>query len=722
MMSNYSAYIMNESLLGELETDEVVDDNGSKEAISVSFEFYDRTLIVDRFIVQVNAFFDNLIERNIAIEYKKDTTGGIRKYIIDCKFRKEHVTAELIVKIMMYCLYCEGNCNSLDGFEVSVNKFDDVEYYGNQELAVNWVSTKNHATLRFKNILNLKEMFPECDGISVMRTAVRLGDAYGLIDRVSDSDGIYRIYIRLNDDYEMMHIVDSRGYDLFSIKDNSHLNDGNKYSSGMLLVQRCASDGGGINYIDRNGKLLSEEYYSYGTSFDENERAVVRPMSENQQFLIDKHGRFLSDGFSCLDFRRGGYYYVKDKVGYFHILDADGKDMFGNKGIKSYKSIRNGFGWVYCKADDEFAGDKEGFVLVDEKCGILYPGDVFDNAFEQTEIEGVWRVVNNGAWNFYTKDGKLLLDRWVGNCRDFCNGYARVYYPSGWNYVDESGNVLCVDKNGKPDGYGECYNFDSGGNALVVSKDDMSNYNYIGTTGKLITNQWFKLDAEARYFDKDNPPIEFYDGFARIRNRMDGSPNFISREGNLLFDIKIDSIVTDFHNGCAVVIINNFKEIVDKNGNILSTKDKDYWHDIYLVSDFENGCARIKNSSGLWNIVRSDGTLVSKEWFFNINDCCGNVYVVENRADGTMIKNFLNSSNGKFLFKKWLRTDKLHIDSYDDYFKVAYDKKKYNIIFPDGTTLFDDWSDSVIEYAKYGVFRVGADNYVDNKGNLISTI
>ena len=98
------AYIMNESLLGELETDEVSDDNDNndnKEAISVSFVFCDRTLIVDRFIVQVNAFFDNLIERNIAIEYKKDTTGGIRKYSIDCKFRREYVTAEFIVKIML---------------------------------------------------------------------------------------------------------------------------------------------------------------------------------------------------------------------------------------------------------------------------------------------------------------------------------------------------------------------------------------------------------------------------------------------------------------------------------------------------------------------------------------------------------------------------------------------------------------------------------------------
>jgi hypothetical protein len=180
--------------------------------------------------------------------------------------------------------------------------------------------------------------------------------------------------------------------------------------------------------------------------------------------------------------------------------------------------------------------------------------------------------------------------------------------------------------------------------------------------------------------------------------------------------------VSDFYNGCAVVIINNFKEIVDKNGNILSTKDKGYWHDIYIVGDFENGCARIKNSSGFWNVVRSDGTLVSKDWFMNINGCCGNVYVVENRVNDMMINNFLNSSNGKFLFKNWLRTDELHIDSYDDYFKVAYYKKKYNIIFPDGTTLFDDWSDSVIEYVKDGVFRVGADNYVDNKGNLISII
>ena len=164
------------------------------------------------------------------------------------------------------------------------------------------------------------------------------------------------------------------------------------FSDGFARIKNCERK---YNFIDKQGKLLSEKWFDWAEDFKE-DFAVVKNEDYVYNF-IDKKGKFLSEKWfeKAFDFNEG-FAVVEKTIG-----------------------LRNFIG-------------KNGKLLSDEW---------FNNA--HSFHDGLAKVQRrDGLWNFITKDGKIISDEWFNYLDDlFRDGFARVQRTNG--------ECCKIDKSGK---------------------------------------------------------------------------------------------------------------------------------------------------------------------------------------------------------------------------------------------------------------------------------
>ena len=712
MDSMNATYVLNESLLDDVEVDEVVDgDDVDEDALTIKFSFdSDRETII--FIV---GFFSNLSRRKIIDDrWVPECSDNGRKFHIKCKIKQDKFDIDLFLKILAYCLSFITKHNS----HVTISEFGQIDFDGAYFSIGN--KDKNNNVLCINNIIQLHKMFPDCNGITVMRKFVHCAVEYGIINSISDVDNIYKIYTYTpasGDDTGklIMNIVKYDGHVIFSGDDCYH---NERYSSGWLKVYNKTSNGGRVNYIDNEGNFLSADGYSYGNAFDSNGNACVKK-SVGDCFLIDSKGnRITDDSFYEIELDKKGFYYARTLKNRIVILNSDGKNIFGEKDFGSYKTINNGFGWVY--VDDE---NGKGFTLIDADGNFLYPEKTFDNVFAQDDVDGIWRVVNNGEWNYFSKSGELLLERWVTRCMDFCNGYARVYLGNGYNYIDTIGNILCrFPDNGKPHNFSMCYDFDAGGNAMVV---DNGLYNFIDTQGNAISSKWFVYEDSYKYDYPDG--LAFEEDFVKVKID-DNKYSMLGRNGKLLSKTGFDYIDSVFKNGYVAVKVAGYYDVIDKKGKRLLGIKRCKEYKLKRVLEFINGVAEVWSSDGLKNYIKTDGNFVSTEWFNEVGAFCGDVCEVIKMKTQDMenvdFHNFLRK-DGTLVFDKWFDSENnpaYAIRQFEDCIIVSSDSYENNVVLPDGRLLFSYSVMDPIVRVDDAIFRVGSDVYVNRSGQYVSLI
>ena len=133
------------------------------------------------------------------------------------------------------------------------------------------------------------------------------------------------------------------------------------------------------------------------------------------------------------------------------------------------------------------------------------------------------------------------------------------------------------------------------------------------------------------------------------------------------------------------------------------------------IGDFENGFAIVKLNRK-WNFIRTDGNLLSKQWFDNVSDFneYGISIVVLNE------KCNLIDTNGNFLSKQWL-------DEIDNFNKngIAIVKlnNKWNFIDTNGKLVSKQWFNWIDGFDRNGFSGVRLNNkfnFIDANGNLLS--
>lgn len=162
------------------------------------------------------------------------------------------------------------------------------------------------------------------------------------------------------------------------------------FSNGLARVQRKDK----WNFIDKNGKFLSDEWFGWLGNFF-NGLAVVQ-REDNQYNFIDTKGNYLSDDrFEWVDNFQEGFAVVEKTIGLRNFIDTKGKIL-----SKQWFSDAHSF--------------KDGLAVVQR-------GD--------------------SLYNFIDKDGNFLSKTWFNWVDDFYDGVTRVQRGDG--------KFIKIDKTGK---------------------------------------------------------------------------------------------------------------------------------------------------------------------------------------------------------------------------------------------------------------------------------
>lgn len=164
------------------------------------------------------------------------------------------------------------------------------------------------------------------------------------------------------------------------------------FSDGFARIKNCERK---YNFIDKKGKILSEQWFEWAEDFKE-DFAVVKNEDYVYNF-IDKKGKFLSEQWfeKAFDFNEG-FAVVEKPIGLRNFIDKKGK------------------------------------ILSDEW---------FNNA--HSFHDGLAKVQRSDKkYNFINKKGKFLSNEWFNYLDDFRGSFARLQKANGeWCKIDKSGKL-----------------------------------------------------------------------------------------------------------------------------------------------------------------------------------------------------------------------------------------------------------------------------------------
>ena len=164
------------------------------------------------------------------------------------------------------------------------------------------------------------------------------------------------------------------------------------YSDGLARIKNCERK---YNFIDKKGKILSEQWFEWAEYFKEG-FAVVKNEDYVYNF-IDKKGKFLSEKWfeKAFDFNEG-FAVVEKTIGLRNFIGKNGK-LLSDEWFNNAHSFKDGLAKVQRR---------------------------------------------DGLWNFITKDGKIISDEWFNYLDDL--------FRDGFAVVQRTNCECCkIDKSGK---------------------------------------------------------------------------------------------------------------------------------------------------------------------------------------------------------------------------------------------------------------------------------
>ena len=254
----------------------------------------------------------------------------------------------------------------------------------------------------------------------------------------------------------------------------------------------------GWNFIDTDGRILTEKWFMETTSF-ENGFAVVR-CKNGRLNLINTEGMLVSNiGFDNITAFSNGFSAVRLNNKGWNLIDTRGRLLFDAwfDGLKSY-----GDGFVGVKPH----GEKWTFIntmgqfLTDMRFDEV---GRFNDGFAPIKINGK-------GWNFLNTEGRLLTNTWFDVVGYFNDGFALIKVADkGWNFISPKGRLLTNTW------FDMAANFIDGFAAIKVND---KGWNFISTKGRLLSNTWFKR------------AFSFQNGFAIVIS-SNGVKGHVDREG-----------------------------------------------------------------------------------------------------------------------------------------------------------------------------------------------
>lgn len=737
MMAEKKIYMLNETILDEIDADDVIDDVHDNDegnfvislSIHGSYFMYNNVETIKQCL---NTKIKYCSLQNF--EYKKNP----ERLDVSILFDDADVNIDTFNNFLMKLLYVICLKQVKFDFSIVVSSFGDIDFTKQNGLTFCIEVRQSRCYLCIKNIDSYHVLFPDCSKKSIIRSIVNVALPLNILFCANKESGkeLYKfIFTRSTSDELMYMIVRKNGDVVFEYNELPEVFSIVYHCERMLVHKNVGVENKKVynyNYIDTNGNFILEDFCSgvCGDFIDEYGVAVVNIIESEEQdddisdyyVLIDTSGKVITNRkFSEIQNFVNGYAIVRIREKYNYI-DASGR-LLSDKWFNMCNDfLDDGYGCAV-------VSDNKGQGIIDKNGHLLFQNINYDI---ESGSEGFWIVsliddksVSRKKTNFVDMTGQLLLNDWYEDCDSFCNGCAIVtkydykdkYYQM--TYVDTNGKFICKQSNGKPVWFDSCSDFHECGIAMVYTEDRY--VDFINKKGKSISKDNFYVNGYRTSYSK----TPFCAGFVRVYKYEDGGiyGNYIDVEGNVLSDVWFAEVYDFDESGYAVVVDEKGSEnLIDKNGKLVIKKKCM----ITSIEPFRNGYALVVNKKGHSNFIRPDGSFVSKDWYYEVDEFCGSVCMVgrHKSQSKSMEYNFMDTS-GNLLFDEWLDDYKYSFHTYDDVVIIhnkSYDL--YNMIMSDGTLLYDKMSsDEIDETNINGVFQINTGHvYIDGCGNVMSFI
>ena len=298
---------------------------------------------------------------------------------------------------------------------------------------------------------------------------------------------------------------------------------------GLKLVEKD----GKYNYINKNGKLISDNWHRVAYNFH-GDYAIV---ADDKFYFINRKGEKVSDEYDSIDEEvTGGLYkayndYIKyNSYGGYYFLKPNGAPINDEVYDWAYK-----FFYGYCQV---LKNNKIGYI---NQKGELYNGEFIsknkanNSKTEVPKIEYgfISKMVDGIAlanfeknhelyWVYIDKDGNPLFDKEFTYANYFNEGFAEVSDGGYSNYIiRKDGKELLRNNDIRVNEFKNGF--------ALVKRDGLDNY----------------IDAEGRFIRKK--PVYIgenfgapYDRFAKVHFDRKGTVNFIDGNGNFVLKDNIE--------------------------------------------------------------------------------------------------------------------------------------------------------------------------------------
>lgn len=518
-MSSVERYMLNEDLLGKVETDDVVDNDENN---------YDRLVVRIMFNEPPNTVIDDVLEQmkntdygnGVHIDYEIDYYGDDGDFI-DVVFNYiGSLSPYLFVQCMMYLIniicvssrydldykvcYIDESYKNVDGqclFQCGIlndnNEKPDVKFY----------------------IRNLVDLFkPDYSEKEI----IRICTVFALHNRLLNGTCGYYAFICNNEDYFL--IVDDKG---------------NVVCDETKRIP-CWRDRGFIDFV-YNKRFIGV----YGCVLGDENVCNIYDL-EAGKFMFKEHE------ITNLDFVEG-----TDIVAYempredWTLMDLKKKKTILSNVLFFSEELSDGLIRVQYKNSDGEIGrdflDKDGNVAIDSFH--YYDVGVFSEGYAPVRLSS---NSSSACSTYIDKTGNIIIDKMFYRCFGFHCGCAMVRKSKYvLSFVDKKGNYITDEE------FSDCSNFVDG--VAVVKLKDTGLMTIIDTKGKHIMKDMFVEIKQPS------------NGFSAVQNKG-GYWNFVDcKKRSLVSKNKwFETIVKNFNEyGFAVVKDAGFKKIIDTSGKIL---------------------------------------------------------------------------------------------------------------------------------------------------------
>lgn len=720
---------MNESLLGDVETDEVMDDVQEQSGSCYEFVFSfdvddnDKSAIKEIFYGSV---MEPVLERLKNFGYV-DGWDAEREFLDnDCskiigiystsRSRQDASMMLYRAKNLGFVVYVCNDHSDEDSFAFMAASMMDVLVSSNmcmknrnvRMVASELASRDNHERTGYAICIahdeNIWSFYAGGDdGVldkenvgKIHGSFVRTASCVGLIDAVDEAGSRYVVTtFGIGVENESMSLVDSSGNILTNIGVTlAKFKYGPKFCADGLLYVKFAE--GCCNYITMDGRVLSNEDFS-GCSplFFEGYACVNRSIPKGFN-LLSTDGTFLcKENYDWVEnFVDGIAVVMKDKL--YNFIDKTGKLVCG----EWYEFIDFGH------------GKKRDVALV---CISCKEGEYYDEHGISVRKKS----------NYVRRDGTLVLENWIPGKSDAMeNGFAKVIYgtDSTCRFVREDGIPVSDEWFDDVCGWPECgiYAFKKNGYWQFMDTE----------SGKLLFDgEWFD-DVSVNLGFGD---FKFYEVMKWFNN--DGKKTLVSKTGVKCSDEWFYSVNCVGPNlvaavrelGSPTMVIEWGKGIVQDN--------------LKYCDEYDDGILTIAKSGDVSLESAYNGTmlnfiddktlrLVSDEWFIYTGKL-ENGFVLVKRLDnkGNEFGDVLAYKSGVLVSPKIGEGERLtRIYTLEPDELVAIEKTgrynyfMYNIFDATGKQLLDKWIRFRPVAGRDGVVRIGPAAYVDYSGKHISFV